>query len=139
MTFNWLEYLIFCIFTLNSFILIFYFLFWFLFILNIFWNTRFTIMSAMNAVKRGAFIVFEGCDRSGKSTQCKKLMERLNELGKPAQLMRFPGMWKCKCIFKRIWMRVYQGSELIVLSYCNVDWLVDWLVDFSQPFILFPS
>ena len=30
------------------------------------------------AIKRGALIVFEGCDRSGKTTQVTKLVERFN-------------------------------------------------------------
>eukprot|EP00092_Neocalanus_flemingeri_P021239 GFUD01023013.1.p1 GENE.GFUD01023013.1~~GFUD01023013.1.p1 ORF type:complete len:249 (-),score=87.18 GFUD01023013.1:174-875(-) len=42
------------------------------------------------AVKRGSLIVFEGCDRSGKTTQVTKLVERLNNEGKPAKMMRFP-------------------------------------------------
>jgi dTMP kinase len=32
-------------------------------------------------MKRGAFIVFEGLDRSGKSTQAAKLTDSLNESG----------------------------------------------------------
>ena len=42
------------------------------------------------AVKRGSLIVFEGCDRSGKTTQVSKLVEKLNKEGKPAKMMRFP-------------------------------------------------
>ena len=45
------------------------------------------------AVKRGSLIVFEGCDRSGKTTQVTKLVEKLNQEGKPAKnakMMRFP-------------------------------------------------
>jgi len=42
-------------------------------------------------ISRGALIVFEGCDRSGKSTQCKKLVEALNNDGIKAKLWRFPG------------------------------------------------
>jgi len=40
---------------------------------------------------RGALIVFEGCDRVGKSTQCRKLVEALNKGGMRAELMKFPG------------------------------------------------
>jgi len=42
------------------------------------------------AVKRGALIVFEGCDRSGKTTQVQRLVERLNSQGKASRMMRFP-------------------------------------------------
>ena len=41
-------------------------------------------------VQRGAFIVFEGCDRAGKSTQCKMLVEALNKASIPAEYMNFP-------------------------------------------------
>ena len=40
---------------------------------------------------RGALIVFEGCDRVGKSTQCKKLVDKLIRGGEAAKMMRFPG------------------------------------------------
>lgn len=40
---------------------------------------------------RGALIVFEGCDRSGKTTQCKKLVDALNSENIPASFMNFPG------------------------------------------------
>jgi len=40
-------------------------------------------------IKRGTLIVFEGCDRSGKTTVCKKLVEHFN--GKESvKFMRFP-------------------------------------------------
>jgi dTMP kinase len=42
---------------------------------------------------RGALIVFEGCDRAGKSTQCKKLVQVLNERNIKAEYVGFPG--KC--------------------------------------------
>jgi len=42
------------------------------------------------ALKRGALIVFEGCDRSGKTTQIKRLVDRLNEEGSKTKMMRFP-------------------------------------------------
>ena len=40
--------------------------------------------------KRGTFIVFEGCDRSGKTTQVTRLVERLNKEGRSAEMLRFP-------------------------------------------------
>ncbi|KAK9888352.1 hypothetical protein WA026_000606 [Henosepilachna vigintioctopunctata] len=40
--------------------------------------------------KRGAFIVIEGVDRSGKSTQCRKLVESLGVKGLKAELLTFP-------------------------------------------------
>lgn len=41
--------------------------------------------------KRGALIVLEGVDRAGKTTQCKKLVEALQQSDRPAEMMRFPG------------------------------------------------
>ena len=45
---------------------------------------------------RGALIVFEGCDRAGKSTQCRKLVQILNERNIKAECIAFPG--KCSRI-----------------------------------------
>lgn len=42
--------------------------------------------------KRGAFIVIEGLDRSGKSTQVKRLANRLYAEGHNIKTLRFPGM-----------------------------------------------
>lgn len=39
---------------------------------------------------RGALIVLEGCDRSGKTTQCTKLVEQLNNMNIPAKKISFP-------------------------------------------------
>eukprot|EP00210_Caulerpa_lentillifera_P008878 g8470.t1 len=44
----------------------------------------------MSASSRGAFIVFEGIDCSGKSLQSKKLFQSLTEMKIPTELMRFP-------------------------------------------------
>jgi len=41
-------------------------------------------------LKRGSLVVFEGCDRSGKTTQINKLVTRLNDNGIPSKMMRFP-------------------------------------------------
>jgi dTMP kinase len=45
----------------------------------------------MNGViKRGALIVFEGCDRSGKTTQVQRLVNRFIGEGAKVRMMRFP-------------------------------------------------
>lgn len=47
-------------------------------------------MIVPNPSKRGAFIVFEGVDRCGKTTQCGLLLKHLLGLGMAAVAMRFP-------------------------------------------------
>ncbi|KHN81770.1 putative thymidylate kinase [Toxocara canis] len=42
-------------------------------------------------VKRGALIVFEGCDRAGKSTQALRMVRRIQAHGEAAELIAFPG------------------------------------------------
>ena len=42
-------------------------------------------------IARGALIVVEGLDRSGKTTQVKLLEERFLKEGKKVKAMRFPG------------------------------------------------
>ncbi|XP_018561864.1 thymidylate kinase isoform X2 [Anoplophora glabripennis] len=44
----------------------------------------------MGPIKRGALIVVEGVDRSGKSTQCKQLVQSLENLDIKARLLSFP-------------------------------------------------
>uniref|UniRef100_A0A0N4U361 dTMP kinase n=1 Tax=Dracunculus medinensis TaxID=318479 RepID=A0A0N4U361_DRAME len=39
---------------------------------------------------RGALIVFEGCDCSGKSSQAKKILEKMFENGFKAEIINFP-------------------------------------------------
>jgi dTMP kinase len=43
--------------------------------------------------RRGAFIVIEGLDRSGKSTQAATLLSRLISNGTTATLQKFPGIY----------------------------------------------
>ncbi|KAJ8389627.1 hypothetical protein AAFF_G00118640 [Aldrovandia affinis] len=40
--------------------------------------------------RRGALIVLEGVDRAGKTTQCMKLVQALQQSGRPAEMIRFP-------------------------------------------------
>ncbi|XP_065169686.1 thymidylate kinase [Atheta coriaria] len=42
------------------------------------------------SLKRGALIVLEGVDRSGKSTQCRKLVESLKRKNQSAELFVYP-------------------------------------------------
>ena len=39
---------------------------------------------------RGLFVLFEGVDRCGTSTQARRLVDRLVRSGQPATLLRFP-------------------------------------------------
>ena len=45
---------------------------------------------AAGSSRRGAFILFEGVDRCGKSTQCKLLVQNLQSRGIEAELWRYP-------------------------------------------------
>ena len=47
-------------------------------------------MAAPPPTPRGAFIVFEGADRAGKSTQCAQLVEHLRGRGVEVEHWRFP-------------------------------------------------
>ncbi|KAL4523353.1 hypothetical protein Ndes2437B_g00472 [Nannochloris sp. 'desiccata'] len=47
-------------------------------------------MTQSDAPPRGAFIVFEGADRAGKSTQCAMLVDHLKSQGIDAELWNFP-------------------------------------------------
>lgn len=44
-------------------------------------------------VSRGAFIVIEGLDRAGKTTQVKKLCDSLYAKGHNVKAIRFPGIF----------------------------------------------
>lgn len=47
-------------------------------------------VSNPNCQSRGALVVLEGLDRSGKSSQCKELLSHLQSIGYSAELWRFP-------------------------------------------------
>ena len=52
-------------------------------------------------MKRGVFIVIEGVDRSGKTTQCHRIVERLNAEGITAKFYGFPSrVCRVKCDLK---------------------------------------
>jgi len=40
--------------------------------------------------QRGLLIAVEGCDRGGKTTQCKLLQEHIRTLGQPCEYIKFP-------------------------------------------------
>ena len=50
-------------------------------------------------VSRGKFIVFEGCDRSGKTTQCYMVVEALKKKNLLDEYIKFPGMYMSFVIF----------------------------------------
>lgn len=45
----------------------------------------------LRMAKRGSFLLFEGVDRCGKTTQANLLVKALQDAGQPAVFMRFPG------------------------------------------------
>ncbi|WVR05820.1 thymidylate kinase [Kwoniella sp. DSM 27419] len=47
-------------------------------------------MGETSTPRRGAFIVFEGLDRCGKTTQVARLVERLESEGRKTRLQKFP-------------------------------------------------
>ncbi|KAF7458935.1 thymidylate kinase [Cryptosporidium felis] len=47
-------------------------------------------MESSHTRKKGIFIVLEGMDRSGKTTQCQKVMEYLTNKGRKCVKIRFP-------------------------------------------------
>jgi thymidylate kinase len=44
--------------------------------------------------QRGAFIVFEGLDRCGKTTQVEQLAEGMRREGRVVKCMKFPGEFR---------------------------------------------
>jgi dTMP kinase len=50
-------------------------------------------------ISRGAFIVLEGLDRSGKTTQVKMLCDKLYAEGHNVRTLRFPGQFYNKALY----------------------------------------
>ena len=55
---------------------------------------KFLYASMAPPTERGALIVLEGCDRSGKTTQCNLLKENLIKQEMDVKLLKFPGKKK---------------------------------------------
>ena len=54
-------------------------------------SNKLHIHTKIMSAQRGAFIVVEGLDRSGKTTQVQKLVEALSKDGHKVKALRFPG------------------------------------------------
>lgn len=55
--------------------------------------------SRAQLARRGAFILLEGVDRCGKTTQANLLVEGLKEAGHDTHFMRFPGEKQLKYVW----------------------------------------
>lgn len=64
-------------------------------------------------IKRGALIVFEGCDRSGKTTQCQRAMKWFEQNDKQAYFMRFPG-------FTHFYIQIQYCKTILYLIFCVI-------------------
>ena len=51
-----------------------------------------TEMSLLSRKGRGILVAFEGCDRGGKSTQCKMLVDYFKTTGRDVAHFSFPGL-----------------------------------------------
>ncbi|KAE8752337.1 hypothetical protein FOCC_FOCC000809, partial [Frankliniella occidentalis] len=73
---------------------------------------------------RGVFIVIEGCDKIGKTTQCLKLVESLNEHGIPCEYMSFPDRHTevGKIIDKYLKREIEVENEVIHLLFSANRW-----------------
>lgn len=62
---------------------------------SILYSVTATAITSVSMTQRGSFILFEGIDRCGKTTQCQLLTDRLNagiavDSAKKAEFIRFP-------------------------------------------------
>lgn len=63
-------------------------------------------------IRRGAFILLEGVDRSGKSTQCKQLVNYLNNCGVKAKLYGFPSTFAMLFLIHKIDRTTVIGQQI---------------------------
>ena len=54
------------------------------------------------SLKRAPFIVIEGLDRSGKTTQTERLHKRLQDAKIDAKVLKFPGQFSASCCFQSL-------------------------------------
>lgn len=80
-------------------------------------------MNCITRRGRGILVAFEGCDRSGKSTQCQMLVEYLKSIGRDVAHLRFPGIF---------------NAVLATLKITKVQWNVFTLCSAVHVAILVP-
>lgn len=76
---------------------------------NKFFHKQFKTMT------RGLMIVVEGCDRSGKSTQCELLVHNLKSRNIDSELVKFPGN-KHLAVFCNVLTFVFEQIEQLRLE-----------------------
>ena len=70
------------------------------------------MMNCITRRGRGILVAFEGCDRSGKSTQCQMLVEYLKSIGRDVAHLRFPGNLNAISSFVRYILILYINKKL---------------------------
>lgn len=73
-------------------------------------TTRATATATSAPTNRGAFILFEGCDRCGKTTQAQRLAETLKSEGRDTLFMRFPGEGGCSHCHVCVWLTKFHDQ-----------------------------
>lgn len=82
----------------------------------------------MGARLRGALVVLEGCDRAGKTTQCRKLVSALTDAGIPAKEMHFPGQRYTLYMY----LTTAMAHEIAAFSCCRQEYY-SWEADRPVP------
>lgn len=74
--------------------------------------------------KRGLLIVFEGCDKTGKSTQCKLLFEELKQKNIEVRMISFPNRTTQtgKIIDQYLKGNIYLSDEDIHILFSKNRW-----------------